>query len=89
VPSAVALLNYISSGLLWQIFSQTGTFRGVFSPYISFITLEGSAQLRLGGAGDIMYFLRGFFFILFAERIREAAMGGTGVWGHNKINMTI
>jgi hypothetical protein len=31
-------------------------------------------------------FLRGFFFILFAERICEAAMGRTGVWGHNMIN---
>jgi hypothetical protein len=31
VPPAVALLNYISSGLLWRIFCQTGTFRGVFS----------------------------------------------------------
>jgi hypothetical protein len=30
VPSAVALLNYISSGLLWWIFCHTGTFRGVF-----------------------------------------------------------
>jgi hypothetical protein len=30
-------------------------------------------------------------FYLFAERISEAAMGrtGTGVWGHNMINMTI
>jgi hypothetical protein len=30
-----------------------------------------------------LYFLRGFFFILFAERISEAAMGRAGVWGHN------
>jgi len=34
VPPAVALMNYISSGLLWWIFCQTGTFRGVFSRYI-------------------------------------------------------
>ena len=33
VPSVVALLNYIGSGILWRIFGQTGTFRGVF--YIS------------------------------------------------------
>jgi hypothetical protein len=32
-PPAVALLNYISSGILWRIFCQTGTFRGVFSMY--------------------------------------------------------
>jgi hypothetical protein len=34
VPPAVALMNYISSGLLWWIFCQTGTFRGVFSIHI-------------------------------------------------------
>ena len=27
VPPAVALLNYISSGILWRIFYQTGIFR--------------------------------------------------------------
>ncbi len=45
VPPAVALLNYISSGMLWRIFCQTGTFRGVFSTYVSFISLVGSEQL--------------------------------------------
>jgi hypothetical protein len=34
-------------------------------------------------------FLRGFFFLLFAGRISEAAMGRTGVGGLNMINMTI
>jgi hypothetical protein len=33
VPPAVALLNYISSSLFWQIFSQTGIFAG-FSLHI-------------------------------------------------------
>ncbi len=34
------------------------------------------SEAAMGGAGDIiLYFLRGFFFILFAERISEAAMG--------------
>ncbi len=28
MPPAVALLNYISCGILWRIFSQTGTFAG-------------------------------------------------------------
>jgi hypothetical protein len=37
VPPAVALLNYISSGILWRIFCQTGTFRGVFSIHISLV----------------------------------------------------
>ncbi len=32
-PPAVALLNYITCGILWRIFYQTGTFRGVFSTY--------------------------------------------------------
>ena len=32
---------------------------------------------------------RGFFYILFAGRISEAAMGGSGVGGYNMINMTI
>jgi hypothetical protein len=44
VPSAVDIMNFIGSGLLWWIFCQTGTFRGVFSLYISFLTLGGSAQ---------------------------------------------
>ncbi len=29
MPPAVALLNYISSGILWRIFCQTGIFAGV------------------------------------------------------------
>jgi hypothetical protein len=32
-PPAVALLNNISCGILWRIFCQIGTFRGVFSTY--------------------------------------------------------
>jgi hypothetical protein len=40
------------------------------------------------GVGDII-FSAWFFLYLFAERISEAAMGRTGVWGHNMINMTI
>jgi hypothetical protein len=49
VPPAVALLNYISCGILWRIFCQTGTFRGVFSTYASFISLVGSEHLREQG----------------------------------------
>jgi hypothetical protein len=40
VPPAVALLNYISCGILWRIFCQTGTFRGVFSIHISLISQD-------------------------------------------------
>ena len=34
VPPAVALLNYISSGILWRIFCQTGIFAGFSLRYI-------------------------------------------------------
>jgi hypothetical protein len=34
------------------------------------------------GVGDII-FSEWFFVYLFAESISEAAMGRTGVWGHN------
>jgi hypothetical protein len=33
VPPGVALLNYISCGILWWIFCQAGIFRGVFTTY--------------------------------------------------------
>ncbi len=39
MPPAVALLNYISCGLLWRIFCPTGTFRGVFSLHTYSISL--------------------------------------------------
>ncbi len=32
-PPGVALLNYISCGILWRIFSPNWDFRGVFSKY--------------------------------------------------------
>ena len=95
---AVAMLNYISSGILWQIFCQTGIFAG-FSLYINYFPVRIS-KAAMGGARDIIFhnlgaqwkdtpsycdFLRGFFFFLFAGRISEAAMGRTGVWGHNMI----
>jgi hypothetical protein len=42
----------------------------------------------MGGAGDII-FSAWLFFILFTERISEAAMSRTGVGGYYMINMTI
>jgi hypothetical protein len=83
-------------------FCRTGTFRGVFSKYHYFAVRISEAAM--GGARDIIFhnlgaqwkdtpshcdFLRGFFFLLFAGRISEAAMGRTGVGGLNMINMTI
>ncbi len=92
MPSVVALLNYITSGLLWRIFCQTETFRGVYSPYIYHLQNAGgiSAAAIGRGRGHYTVFSAWFFCILFAERISEAAMGRKGVWGHNMINyMTI
>ncbi len=51
MPPAVALLNYTSSGLLWRIFCQTGTFRGVFSISNNAVRISAAA---MGGAGDII-----------------------------------
>ncbi len=59
VPPAVALLNYISSGLLWRIFCQTGTFRGVFSISNNAVRISTAA---MAGAGD---------FILIKKRIKQ------------------
>ncbi len=52
MPPAVALLNYISSSLLWQIFSQTGIFAG-FSLQIINLAVRISAAAM---AGDIIFF---------------------------------
>ncbi len=47
VPPAVALLNYMRSGILWRIFFQTGIFAG-FSLYII-------SEAAMRGAGDIIF----------------------------------
>jgi hypothetical protein len=88
MPPAVALSNYISSGILWRIFSQAGKFRGVFFTYCIINNAGRISEATMRGVGDII-FSAWFFFYLFAERISKAAMGRTGVWGHNMINMTI
>jgi hypothetical protein len=44
-------LNYISCGILWRIFCQTGTFRGVFSISNNAVRISAAA---MGGAGDII-----------------------------------
>ncbi len=46
MPPAVALLNYISCGILWRIFSQTGTFVGFF--YLSFAGRNSEAVIGRG-----------------------------------------
>ncbi len=59
MPPAVALLNYISSGKLWRIFCQTGTFCGVFSISNNAVRISAAA---MGGAEDI---------ILIKKRIKQ------------------
>jgi hypothetical protein len=88
MPPAVAPSNYISSGILWRIFCQTGTFRGVFSAYCIINNAVRISEATMRGVGDII-FSAWFFLYLLAERISEAGMGRTGVWGQNVINLTI
>jgi hypothetical protein len=98
VPPAVALLNYISSGIFWRIFCQTGIFRGVFPHIINFAVRISEAAMK--GVGGIIFHNLGaqwkgtpsycdlsrFFSILFAARISVAAMGGAEVGRQNMIN---
>jgi hypothetical protein len=53
VPPAVALLNYISSGILWRIFSQTGIFAG-FSLRINHLNSGRISAAAM--AGEIIFF---------------------------------
>jgi hypothetical protein len=94
VPPAVALLNYISCGILLRIFAKLGHFAG-FSPHIvNFVGRISEAAMK--GVGDIIFhnfgaqwngtpshcdFSPGLFYILFAVRISEVAMGGGRGWG--------
>ncbi len=68
MPPAVALLNYLSCSILWRIFCQTGTFRGVFSTYHWYRRILPHTVIFCG-----------FFYLLFAGKISEATMWGAGV----------
>ncbi len=52
VPPAVALWNYISCGILWQIFSQTGIFAG-FSLHIINLAVR-IREAAMKEVGDII-----------------------------------
>ena len=52
MPPAVALLNYISSDKLWQIFSQTGIFAGFSLHNINSAVRIGAAVI----AGGVYFF---------------------------------
>jgi hypothetical protein len=53
VSPGVALLNYISCGILWRIFCQTGIFAG-FSLHSINNAVRISETAAMGGAGDIL-----------------------------------
>ena len=53
MPPVVALLNYIRSGKLWQIFSQTGIFAG-FSLHIINLAVRIS-EAAMKEVGDIIF----------------------------------
>jgi hypothetical protein len=53
VPPAVALLNYISSGILWRIFCQTGIFPGFSLLIINFVGRISEAAMK--GVGDVVF----------------------------------
>ncbi len=55
MPPAVALLNYISSDILWRIFCQTGIFAGFSLYIINFVGRISEAAI----AGDILLFSLG------------------------------
>jgi hypothetical protein len=48
MPPAVALLNYISRGKLWRIFSQTGIFAGFSLLIINFAVRSSEAAMGRG-----------------------------------------
>ncbi len=53
MPPAVALLNYISSGILWRIFCQTGIFAGFSLHIINFVGRISEAAMK--GVGDVVF----------------------------------
>jgi hypothetical protein len=90
VPPAVALSNYISSGKLWRIFSQTGIFAG-FSLHLNNLALRISAAVM---AGDIIqYFLASQYFLVCRIAYKGAMDGARGgeyyiskpLWSSGKI----
>ena len=77
MPPAVALPNYISSGILWRIFCQTGIFAG-FSLHIMNNAVRIS-EATMGGAGEIIqYFLRGYSLYYSPEGSAKLRWAGQG-----------
>ncbi len=102
MPPAVALSNYTSSCILWQIFCQAGIFAG-FTLNIIYIVGRISAASK---AGDIILFSLGgpmgdytgaptvifreiFSVCYITQRNSESAMGGTGLGGRGGAGGTL
>jgi hypothetical protein len=67
VPPAVALLNYISSGILWRIFAKLGYFAGFFLYIINFQVRIIAAAM---GSGDYIFKVPRSSF-----RVRHSSVG--------------
>jgi hypothetical protein len=79
VPPSVALLNYISCGILWRIFSQTGIFAGFSLHIINLAVMISAAAMTgdiifLGPVGDYTgahtVIFQGFFSVVQWQDIR-------------------
>jgi cobalamin synthase len=97
VPPAVALLNFISSGILWRIFCQTGIFAG-FSLIIIYVVRSISAAaiagniilFSLGGlvgdySGAYIVIFRGIFFhiCIISQKEQRSCNGRSGGGGRD------
>jgi hypothetical protein len=76
-PPSVALLNYISSGILWRIFSQTGIFAGFsLRDYADQIYIAGCVSASVT-AGDIVLFSM-YYSPEGTAKLRWVGRGGGG-----------
>ncbi len=76
-------LNYISCGILWRIFCQTGTFRGVFSIIISYIYLGYFVCLCVIECVCVSQFVaeRSAFLFVLVIKLTKRRDGGFGEGG--------
>jgi hypothetical protein len=77
VPPAVALPNYISSGILWWIFCQTGIFAG-FSLHTMNNAVRISEAAMVGAGEIIQYFLPGYSLYYSPEGSAKLQWAGQG-----------
>ncbi len=72
MPPAVALPNYISGGILWRIFSQTGIFAG-FSLHLLNLAVMITAAVM---AWDIIRYFLAMQYFLGCRIAHKGAMDG-------------